>query len=251
MPDVFAPLRDRLLIAGIAPRHARRYVAELRDHAVDLADEERAAGLAPAEAHTRALVRLGTQEDLAQALLTRGDFRSWGAKAPWAVYGLGSLLGLAVNYGLAIAAVAAIVETHRPAPGAHPVLPDWFDGAFATISYIDGLALPLVLAALFAIMATRQRMPALWPSIALLIVGIIGGAGSWDFVRPTDPNGIMELNIYFGLVVPWPALGDTVRHIIINLLLTLAPYIAWHVWQKAVAEYSGAGDDADAPLIQS
>ncbi|TWB23672.1 hypothetical protein FBZ89_102429 [Nitrospirillum amazonense] len=246
MPEMFGPLRHRLLTAGIAPRHARRYVAELRDHAADLADEERAAGLAPDEAHSRALARLGTADDLVRAMVARGDFRSWGARAPWAVYGLGSMLGVAMTYGLAIAAVAAIVETHRPTPDARPVLPDWFDSAFATITYVHGLVLPLALAAVFAWMATRQRMAALWPSVAMLIVGIIGGSGTLDFIRPADPHGIMELEIRFALATPWPGLNDCLRHIAINLLLTLAPYIAWHFWQKAVTEYA-SDDDALIP----
>ncbi|MEA1674780.1 permease prefix domain 1-containing protein [Nitrospirillum sp. BR 11163] len=251
MPEMFGPLRHRLLTAGIAPRHARRYVAELRDHAADLAEEERRAGLAPDEARSRALARLGTADDLVRAMIARGDFRSWGARAPWAVYGLGSLLGLAMIYGLVIATVAIIVETHRPSPDARPVLPIWFDSAFATITYVHGLALPLLLAALFAIMATRQRMAALWPSIALLVVGVIGGAGTFDFIRPADPDGIMELELRFTLAPPWPGLGDTLRHIAINLLLTLAPYLAWRAWQKALAECSDGGDDAGFPLTQS
>ncbi|TWB45987.1 permease prefix domain 1-containing protein [Nitrospirillum pindoramense] len=243
MPDVFTPLREQLLAAGVAPRHARRYVAELRDHAADLAEEEQAAGLAEAQARARALQRLGTPDTLVRAMVARGDFRSWGARAPWAVYGLGSMLGLVMTYGLAIAAVAAIVETHRASPTARPILPDWFDSAFATITYIHGLALPLVLAAAFAIMATRQRMAVLWPSIALLIIGILGGAGVLDFIRPADPNAPMELEIRLALSSPWPGMHNCLRHIAINLLLTLAPYIAWHVWRKALNECSGPEDD--------
>ena len=43
-------LPERLLRAGIAPRHVRRYMGELRDHYDDALREEQANGLNPAAA---------------------------------------------------------------------------------------------------------------------------------------------------------------------------------------------------------
>ena len=36
MPKLFDDLRARLLVAGVAPRYIRRYIAELEDHLADL-----------------------------------------------------------------------------------------------------------------------------------------------------------------------------------------------------------------------
>jgi hypothetical protein len=48
MPKAFPELRDELrehlLRAGVAPRHVRRYLTELREHFVDLAGEEEHSG---------------------------------------------------------------------------------------------------------------------------------------------------------------------------------------------------------------
>src|SRR5579859_1830609 len=62
-------LRERLLRAGVAPRHVRRYLAELRDHLADLTAEEERAGHGRAEAESAALVRLGGMDDLAKAMI--------------------------------------------------------------------------------------------------------------------------------------------------------------------------------------
>ena len=43
----FERLSERLLHAGIAPRHVRRYVRELGDHFDDLVREETAGGASP------------------------------------------------------------------------------------------------------------------------------------------------------------------------------------------------------------
>jgi hypothetical protein len=45
-------LRERLLRAGVAPRHVRRYLTELREHWADLTAEEEREGRNPAEAAT-------------------------------------------------------------------------------------------------------------------------------------------------------------------------------------------------------
>lgn len=47
-------LRERLLAAGIAPRHVRRYLAELEGHLDDLIQDQRDAGYDTEDATIRA-----------------------------------------------------------------------------------------------------------------------------------------------------------------------------------------------------
>src|SRR5271169_6849400 len=93
----FNRLSERLLHAGIAPRHVRRYERELSDHFDDLVREEKAGGAARDLAETRALSRLGNDEDLANAMLSRPELRSLTARYPWAVFGIGPILLLALS----------------------------------------------------------------------------------------------------------------------------------------------------------
>jgi len=51
-------LRERLLRAGVAPRHVRRYMTELHEHWSDLTAEEERAGRNRADAEAHALARL-------------------------------------------------------------------------------------------------------------------------------------------------------------------------------------------------
>ncbi|HEX4104819.1 MAG TPA: hypothetical protein VHX92_01180, partial [Rhizomicrobium sp.] len=93
----FERLSERLLAAGIAPRHVRRYVRELRDHFDDVMREEKAGGASRELAETRALSRLGNDEDLAQAMLSKPELRSLTARFPWAVFGIGPIVMLAAS----------------------------------------------------------------------------------------------------------------------------------------------------------
>ena len=59
MSAPFDPLRERLLRAGIAPRHVRRYLRELTEHLADLTAEQRAVGYDEADAAMLASLSAG------------------------------------------------------------------------------------------------------------------------------------------------------------------------------------------------
>ena len=95
MAKPFNELRERLLRAGVAPRHVRRYLTELADHLADLRAEEERAGRSRADAESAALIRLGGMDDLAKAMTEQRQFQSWCVRAPWATFGLAPLFLLA------------------------------------------------------------------------------------------------------------------------------------------------------------
>src|SRR5579872_3635721 len=101
MAKPFNELRERLLRAGIAPRHVRRYLTELSDHLADLMAEEERASRNTAEAESAALARLGGIDDLAMAMIEQRQFQSWCVRAPWAIFGLAPLFLLAWAYFVA------------------------------------------------------------------------------------------------------------------------------------------------------
>src|ERR1700692_1164160 len=95
MAKPFNELRERLLRAGVAPRHVRRYLTELADHLADLRAEEERAGRSRSGAEAAALVRLGGMDDLAKAMMEQRQYQSWCVRAPWATFGLAPLFLLA------------------------------------------------------------------------------------------------------------------------------------------------------------
>src|SRR6266849_9460924 len=101
MAKPFHELRERLLRAGVAPRHVRRYLTELADHLAELKAEEERSGRSRADAESAALIRLGGMDDLAKAMIEQRQFQSWCARAPWAMFGLAPLFLLAAAYFVA------------------------------------------------------------------------------------------------------------------------------------------------------
>lgn len=74
MAKPFNELRERLLRAGVAPRHVRRYLRELSDHLADLTAEEVSAGRSGTNADSAALARLGGTDELAKAMIGSRNF---------------------------------------------------------------------------------------------------------------------------------------------------------------------------------
>ena len=102
MARLLDELGERLLRAGVAPRHVRRYLRELGDHLADLRAEEEHAGKSRADAVSAALARLGEMEDLARAMMEQSHLQSWSARAPWAMCGLAPLFVLAAAWFVAL-----------------------------------------------------------------------------------------------------------------------------------------------------
>src|SRR5580765_2656323 len=98
MARQFHELRERLLRAGVAPRHVRRYIAELADHFADLREEEERAGRSREDAKSAAMARIGEPDDLVKAVTGQRHFQSWCGRVPWATFGLAPLLILAAAW---------------------------------------------------------------------------------------------------------------------------------------------------------
>jgi len=155
MPDIFAPLCDRLLRAGVRPKTVNRYLAELRDHLDDLTAELEANGLSPDAARDHALSRLGSIETLAFPMVSDRRFHSWTARTPWAVFLIAPIIG----YGV-IVALLAFALASATSPG---MAPDWFGTAGRATGHFAAFVVPLFLAWTLAFMALRQRSRAMWP----------------------------------------------------------------------------------------
>jgi hypothetical protein len=176
----FQCLSERLLTAGISPRHVHRYVRELDDHFDDLMQEEMAGGASRALAETKSLSRLGHDDHLAEAMLSRPELRSLTARFPWAVFGVGpiALLALSIVGGLYFE-VWLINHTSfvwawfhmQPSPASARVATKIYT-AYNTLVVFGG---PLLFAWLFYWIGSRQRMPRAWIIAGVATVCILGG----------------------------------------------------------------------------
>jgi hypothetical protein len=168
----FENLRERLLRAGIPPRHASRYVTELREHLSDLAAQERATGLDARQAEERARALVGSDTQLAQAMIDKAP-RSLAARAPWSVFALMPVLLLICVIGITgVVMMRLLWPLQALAPA------DWPTGyailiaaANFTATYLIG---PLLVAGCI-MAALRQRLASGWFWVGLALIALISG----------------------------------------------------------------------------
>ncbi len=88
-------LRDlgkRLLDEGVAPKHVKRTVRELRYHYADLEEKALAKGLLPKDAATRAKELLGAQDLIVEEVLARPELKTGNYGWAWALAALGPIV---------------------------------------------------------------------------------------------------------------------------------------------------------------
>ena len=238
MPEPFHELRERLLRAGVAPRHVRRYLNELTDHLADLTAAEELAGRTPEDAQSAALVRLGRMDDLAQAMFDRRQFRSWCVRAPWAVFGLVPLLVLAAAWLVALGLLwfgwrlflpgASTPFGHRAAQFLQP----------SNIYFQSDRALffgaPLLLGWSIAWIAARQRLKAAWPAVGLLLMALLGGTAQIRTRPPALPGAGTHISLGFAFDSSVQGSPFGLLHASVLLSLTALPYLAWR-WYRAAS----------------
>jgi hypothetical protein len=169
-PSELEILRARLLRAGVAPRHVRRFVQELRDHYDDALRVELAAGAQPATAQRTAAERLGSADALVQSMLERPELRSTAARFPALVFGLGPLVAWA-------ALLIATAWTMRLSSEANPgeAQPAWLLDAAYAVCVVHLRVVPVVLGCVAFRAAAQRCARACWPAVGIGLVCLFAG----------------------------------------------------------------------------
>ncbi|HET9086815.1 MAG TPA: permease prefix domain 1-containing protein [Acidobacteriaceae bacterium] len=230
MSKLFPELRERLLLAGVAPRHVRRYLAELAEHLADLTAEEIAAGRNRAEAESVAFLRLGDMDELARAMIEQRQFQSWSARAPWAMFGLAPFLLLAGCWSVALFILwsgwqAFLPEATTPlGVRVHGIANLYFQLGKAIY-----LGAPILTGWFIGVIAARQRLKTLWPAAGLAIVAWMGGTGQVHtfLAAPAQRAGHVSMNFVLGSL--GHGIPDGLVHALVLLSITTFPYIVWHL----------------------
>ena len=235
MAKPFNELRERLLRAGVAPRHVRRYLCELADHLADLRVEEEQAGHSRADAESAALLRLGGTEELARAMIDRRQFQSWCVRAPWATFGFAPLLLLAAAWLVALFLLWSGWQIFMPGadtpfaprPGQHHMF------ELANLYFQADRALyfgaPILIGWGIGLVAVRQRLKAIWPIAGLILTALIGGTAQVQASRTSIPDGIGHIRMDFALGTSVEGIPDGLFHAFVILSLTVLPYLVWRL----------------------
>jgi hypothetical protein len=168
----FEGVREQLLRAGIPPRHAARYVAELRDHLDDLVAQQRAANVEAGQAEVRARELLGSDEQLARVMIESAP-RSLAARAPAVVFALFPTLLVVV--GTILTGLAAF-RLMWPVRGvALSDMPAAYGYFIAAVGFFTSYALGAVVAAGCIVLAVRQRLSSAWVWVGLALIALLSG----------------------------------------------------------------------------
>jgi hypothetical protein len=222
-------LRERLLRAGVAPRHVRRYVAELVDHLADLRAEGEGAGLSPADAESAALARLGGIQALSKAMIAKRQFQSWCARAPWAAFAVAPLVLLAWAYLSACLIlwtgwILFLPGTHSPFIPVEGLAVPYFQ-----LGRMIFFGAPVLIGWCVGLIAVRQRFGVFWPAVGLILVSFVGGTARVHASPPAGPAAAGHVSM--GLSLGDFVLGITngLLHALVILLLTALPYLVWQM----------------------
>jgi hypothetical protein len=201
-------LREKLLVAGVAPRHVRRYLGELRQHFDDLLHAEVGNGASREAAIQAARARLGSDESLANAMLAKPELRSVASRFPWLVFAVLPPLGVVVGFALVVIATQLVAingGAYIPRQGFVAPAPAWLVWFLqGTMFAINFLVVPL-LGVLLAWIAQRQRMKLLWPLLGMALLLMLHVHGLFRL----DAQGGIRRG--FSTVIPLPGLFGSVR----------------------------------------
>jgi hypothetical protein len=236
MSKLFHELHERLLRAGVAPRHVRRYLTELGEHLADLTAEEERAGRSRAEAESAAMARLGSVEELARAMVEQPQFQAWTARVPWAIFGLAPIAALAMAYFVACCYLWFVWRIFLPAAdspfGAHPTGTVAFHG-FENICFQAGkyyyIFAPILVGWGTALIAGRQRLKGVWPGVGLVLVALMGGTAQIHAGRTAVSGGLGHIRMDFALGQSVGRIPEGLLGALVILSLTALPYFVWRL----------------------
>jgi len=240
----FDRLEDRLLRGGIAPRHVRGLVSELRAHFHDAVHDEMAKGRDRALAEQAARQRLGNEDSVVQSALAQPELRSLAARFPRFIFGSGPIL---LWIGAAVLSIAALVGTFdalralgliSPIPQPEPL---WLTGPTEMAIFFYECILPPLIGAAMIIVAVRQRLSLRWPVTGVALISLL--AGTTDITvrfstRVGEPGQLSVANSMIGLVEPVTTRFGTFRPewfvegVGVSLLNLMVVFFAYYAWQK-------------------
>jgi hypothetical protein len=228
-------LSERLLRAGVAHRHVRRYMRELHDHYEDAFREELAKGLDRPLAEQAAWARLGNEEELARSVLAQPALRSTAARFPVLVFGAAPVFIWFGSLALILFALSVFVETHEPAR-----LPSWVLVSSYALFLLYVRVLPVILGVLLLIASARQRTALYWPIIGTAIVALIAGTTTVNLTLAATPDA-SELSAHSTLlpmIFPFSgalgkpnalALAGGLVRAALMLGIAATPYVIWQI----------------------
>ncbi len=229
MTKLLGELRERLLRAGVAPRHVRRYLTELAEHLADLTAEEERAGHSHRDAVSAALVRLGGVDELVRAMTEQRQFLSWSVRAPWAIFALAPLLWLAGLYSVALLILWSGWKIFLPAADTPFVPIRGLASYYLGIGRLLYFSSPILAGWAMGLVAVRQRLTSVWSVAGFCMTALIGATVRVQAGRTAVPGGFAHIRIDLTLTPSVQGIGEVLLHTCVLLSLAALPYLVWRL----------------------
>jgi len=168
--------RELLLAAGVAPRHVKRTVRELRDHRSDLLEQLQADGMEYGSASLEAETRLGSVEALVDAVLARPELCSFSKRYPAVVFVLlPALLYLVLTVAGVLGIFFYVGHYFSSSPPAFSPTERLF--VASTLSFARSVVewgVPALLAIYFAQLAAHRHVRSWWIFLGVMLIAELG-----------------------------------------------------------------------------
>ena len=187
-PQQLELLGERLMRSGVAPRHVRRYLRELRDHYDDAIQEELGKGADRAAAEESAAKRLGDPDHLIESALARPELLSWSRRWPWVVYIVAPLLLFPAAFVATILAMVGLSQII--VPGMDRPLPTSLLEILKAIRLLSLYVLPVIVASGFALLARRRGASRVWAWTSIALITFVGALPNLDVYADQIGAGI-------------------------------------------------------------
>jgi hypothetical protein len=159
------------------------------------------------------------------------EFQTWCVRAPWAMFALAPLFLLAGAYFVACSVLWSGWKIFLPGAST-PFIP--IDG-FAVFYFGFGRLLyysaPILIGWGIGLIAARQRYNAIWPTVGLVLIALIGGASQVHASGPSVPGGVVHINMDLALGPSVRGVPDALIHALLILSLTALPWITLRLQQ--------------------
>jgi hypothetical protein len=162
-------------------------------------------------------------------------FSSWCVRAPWAVFGLAPLLLLAGAYFIACLYLWSIWTIFMPGADT-PFGVRWTGPPYAlqNLSFQFGkfyyFGAPILIGWGMGLIAARQRVKAIWPTVSLVLIALMGGTAEIHASRSSVSTGLGHIRMNFFAV--GPSTQILYEHIFRALVILLFTVLPWLIWQR-------------------
>ena len=161
--------------------------------------------------------------------IEQSRFQSWCVRAPWAMFGLAPLLLLASAYFVACFILWSGWKLFLPGTNTPFVPIDGIAKLYFQVGRLIYFSGPILIGWAIGLVAGRQRLKAVWPSVGWILIALIGGTAQVHASRTAVLSGVGHIRMRFALGPSVHGIPDGVFHALVILSFTVLPYLIWRL----------------------